>query len=218
MICTSIKIKDVPEGFVLPDYVELAEYRFDDTQISAEQIKRIFSDNTIPAIACYRSDSSFDTTKFTTLENAILSGATYIDLEIDYNFEYSSRLVELARKNSVKVIFSYHNYFFTPDRYELEEIFESLSSVDADIIKIACKANNAQDVLRLLNLYGEKKNNKKIERKLISLPIGNEWKLARLSAIELGAAFIYASLTKTAKTADGQIDIECLITILDLLK
>ncbi len=218
MICTSIKIKDCMAEFTLPKSINFAEYRFDDTELTPKEINKIINNNNIRAIATYRSDIDNDNIKFNTLVTAIESGALYVDIEIDYNYEQSIELVKLARKYSVKVIYSYHNYFNTPDRPELEEILDSMLSTDADIFKIACKANSVNDTLRLLNLYSEKKTYKNIEGKLISLPIGNEWKIARMAVLELGAPFIYASLNKSAKTADGQIDFERLNTILDLLK
>lgn len=218
MICTSVKIEELV-NLVLPDYVDFAEYRFDNTNLSADDISKLFNTNKIKTIAAYRTEDIDSKIKFDTLKHSLESGCDYIDLETDYDFISKQHLMSLAKERDTGIILSYHNYDYTPDRYELEEIFQSMNEEqNADIIKIACRTNSINDMIRLLELYDAKKNVKKIEKKIISLPIGNKWKMIRLACLELGAPFIYASLSEGMQTAAGQVDVKSLKTILDLIK
>lgn len=165
MICVSL-IEKKPENILsLIRQYPLAEIRLEYLEdAGTDNVHSIFSSHK-QLIATYRGISTEDSLKEKTLITAIQSGACYVDVEIEENEEYKSRIFRTANDYNCKTIISYHNYKITPEMDELKNLLSSCRSYHADIIKIACMANNETDTARLLSLYSEEKN-------LIALSMG----------------------------------------------
>lgn len=189
--------------------VEFAEIRLDITPLTLPQTEALFASPS-SLIATFRPAGADDETRRRTLESAIAAGADYVDLESDAEPVYRDILIRSAREKDCRIIVSYHDEAGTPARTELLRIIKECRGAGADIVKIACRVHSQADCARLLSLYEN-------ESDLISLGIGNRGRFTRLAALWLGAPFTYAALTAGKETAEGQIDIVTMKTILAAL-
>jgi 3-dehydroquinate dehydratase type I len=212
MICVSVEANDYDECELLLSKHSFMEFRLDRTNMSLDEIRQLFS---LPnrMIATCRKKKFDDSKRLKLLKSAIEGGALYVDIEYDAESEYIRELKSEAKKSFCKLIFSYHNYEITPDETVITEIIEQSISKGADIVKIACKSNSEKDNAFLLSLY-----NKFEKGKIIVIGMGEQGKITRIADTYLGAPFTYASLEKNFETAPGQIDIDSMKRINDLMK
>src|SRR5207245_2130332 len=77
------------------------------------------------------------------LRQAIVSGFEWVDLEHDI-------ADKIPRFGKVKRIVSYHNMREVPS--DLDKIYESMCKLDADVIKIAVRATQISDGIRVMKL------------------------------------------------------------------
>lgn len=76
--------------------------------------------------------------------------ADLIDLELSNGPEFLTPLIDTAHKNRVSVIVSFHDFEKTGSDDELMATITSIVEAGADIAKIACMPQSAQDALRML--------------------------------------------------------------------
>ncbi len=203
MICTSVKSGNILEIIQAVAKYPFVEIRLDDFPFSDYELEQIFKNGKARTIATCRNSSISDLEKFVLMEKVIKIGVDIIDLEID--FCYKDELIVVARRYKCEVIVSEHNYATTPTIENIINVAELAKLSGADYFKIATKCNSAIECLTLLNLYVNENIIKIFPKKLISLPIGNEWKSARITALSLGTPFIYVSSDEGDNTAEGQI-------------
>ncbi len=190
--------------------LRMAEIRLDGMKVNSADIRIIFSAPT-ELIATCRPGNLNDQERAELLIDAIESGASYVDVEIESKKWFRDRIIKEARIKGCKVILSYHNYEMTPSDETLGKIVERCHNYGGDIVKIACKANSYSDSARLLGLLGRSEN-------IIAIGMGEKGKITRIVAPLLGAPFTFASLSEGMETADGQIELKKLNNIIGLLK
>jgi len=200
MICVSLAEKDPHVCLDTLKKLEIAEIRIDLCGYSDESIRQVFSCRKKTIATCRPGDYSDDDRK-RKLKLAILSGATFVDIEFEATNEYRTELLEFAHDHQCDVIISYHNYKNTPELDELEKIMLRCFEYGADIAKIATMVNVNRDNSKILSLY-------KAPGRLIALGMGELGKITRIVAPFLGAEFTYASLSEDNTTAPGQISYE----------
>jgi 3-dehydroquinate dehydratase/shikimate dehydrogenase len=127
------------------------------------------------------------------LRQAIASGVDYVDLETDV-------ANKIPRFGKTKRIVSYHNYQETPDN--LEDIQETLSKQNADIVKIVTMANSPADNVKLLRLIP----NAKVPT--IAFCMGDFGIPSRILCGKYGSPFTYATFSKERLLAPGQLSFE----------
>ena len=127
------------------------------------------------------------------LRSAIASGVDFVDLEEDI-------ADKIPRYGSTKRIVSLHNFEETPAN--LEEIHGRLAGLDADVVKIATKANSFADSIRMLRL------GQAATIPTIALAMGDTGVITRVMALANGAPFTYTVLTAGRKIAPGQVTFE----------
>jgi 3-dehydroquinate dehydratase-1 len=178
-----------------------------------DQIKKIFS---LPhrLVATYRPGQVSNIQRERILSAAIESGATYVDIEIESNQPFKKRIKKICADNDCKLILSYHNYKCTPIRKELENIITTSIVEGADIAKIACLVQSAQDNAEILSLY----KNPDLEGKIIAIGMGEKGKITRVAASFMGAPFTYAAINPEMETAPGQLDSKTLKEIIRKIK
>jgi 3-dehydroquinate dehydratase type I len=203
MLCVSIGHKQYNDILDILTTAPLAEIRLDLCPLSDHDIKDIFS-STTPLIASFRAGNAHTHAhRAKALSIAIEAGATYIDLDIRTDMQ----LLQELDYSQTKVILSYHNFDETPNTSELEQIIDHIQSHAPDIVKVACYAQQSLDCIRLLHLYEKYTNS-------ILLPMGENTELLRLSALQLGAPFIYVAPDEGVHTATGQLTYSQAQTIL----
>ena len=208
MICTPIissgmeeAIADIKKANTIADIIEL---RID--FISDLDLKELIEAAKKPIIVTNRrkqDEGKFKGTeeeRLALLKKAIGLGADYIDIEIDADYKEV-----INNKNGSKIIVSYHNFKETPEN--LKGIYNQLASADADIIKIATKANKLSDNLRILEII------KKSDKQIIAMCIGQLGEISRVLAPLYGSCITFASLSKGKESALGQIPAETLRNI-----
>ena len=198
-ICLSIGHTGFNQVVELLNGVALAEIRIDLLELDEVQLKSVFSLHK-NLIATFRANNGEFEKMVSTLNLAIDNGCAYIDIDVDTPESYRNELIEKAKVSGCKVILSYHNFSETPNTELLDGIVNNLFKMGADIAKVACMANIEEDCRRVLQLYSSHKN-------LVAFAMGEIGKSTRISAINLGAPFTYASV-KGKETAPGQMSYE----------
>ncbi len=189
---------------------ELAEIRLDLLALTNTGIMQLFSQAPVSLIATFRpSETISDIKRFAALKTAVIAGASYVDVEADA--PYRDELMMVACENHCPVILSYHNFECVPVKEELHTIVAQMKAVQPDYLKIVPYAQSPADALRVLSLY-------ETEKKLLAFCMGTHGKFSRIASYLLGAPFIYAASASDAATADGQMTIAEIKSILEQLK
>ncbi len=197
MICASIANINFTDLQTIISEFEMIELRLDLLNFSEQNYQQIYNLNK-PVIATYRYGNTNNTIRIETLQKAISSGASYVDIETDADPKFIETMMHFAQQKNCKTILSYHNFELTPSTEELNLLIETSKKLKPDYIKITCMANHKKDVARILSLYQTHNN-------LIAFNMGELGKISRLASLSLGADFTYASISKSNSTADGQL-------------
>jgi 3-dehydroquinate dehydratase I len=221
LICVSVAEPTAELCLEVLKGLDFAEVRIDAMHTTIEDMERIFSKpltliaTFMPVNTAVMTDRFVDyDTRKKFLMAAIEAGAKYVDIEIQSDSAYRKELIEKAKLNDCKVIISFHDFYSTPEKGNLEEIIDLCFNKGADIAKIACKVNSERDNLRLLGLL----NNDNYQGRTIVIGMGIKGRITRVAAPLLGSPFTFASLSKGKETAEGQIEKDMLQKIMRLLK
>lgn len=149
------------------------------------------------------------------LEQAISSGVTFVDLEVDIDSDIRLKLVELAGE-STKVIASDH--LGSPPNVD-----EILATVDkmtplGSTVKICYRLTSRGAALRVLEaarVVGGRENN--VDVALMGLGEGGDW--TRIHAPIIGSSLVYATMEDSFDVIkEGRINFEDLYIAWDLLE
>ena len=209
MICTVIANKSYDQCRRILKHAECAELRLDLLDLTKGQVKSLLM-LPVKTVATCREGKFSDKDRMVLLEMAILSGATYIDIELEMPVRMKKSLIKLAKENNCRIIVSYHNFVLTPPFQELRSIIKRCRENGADIVKIASQIMDTGDVANLLSLYTFEKN-------IIAFGMGLDGLITRIAAPLLGAEFTYATADKDIKTAPGQVTVKEMRTFYRIL-
>ncbi len=164
----------------------LIELRLDFLK-KAPDFKRLLADKPCPMIATVRRppeggkwDGSEDARRVL-LRQAIVGGFDWVDLETDV-------ADRIPRFGSVRRIVSYHNMREVPA--DLEKIHQRMCSQDADVVKIAVRAHQPADNMRMLALL------QKPAKPTVAFCTGDLGFPSRILQAKFGAPFTYAAFNK----------------------
>lgn len=208
-ICVSIGNISFEEIVALLPVLKLAEIRIDLLTLSNEQLKQIFGLHK-NIIATYRPKNNEFELMLNILNDAIESGASWVDVDIDTPDEIIREIDARAKSFESKLIISYHNYHATPSASSINGIIEKAKAYNPTLTKIACMANTPNDCARMLSLYENNSN-------ILAFCMGQIGTITRIAAPFLGAPFTYASL-QGKLTAPGQLDYINLNNLLNTIK
>jgi 3-dehydroquinate dehydratase I len=137
-------------------------------------------------------------------------GAAIVDIELG-----SPQLAETVRliKEKAQCLISYHNFNQTPDQDFLNRIVQQAQAAGADICKIVTTAHCLADNLNLLRLIKSHP-----ELPMVAFAMGEEGRFSRLLAPLAGAYFTFASLQTGQESASGQIPLQTMKAIYDLIQ
>ena len=133
------------------------------------------------------------------LAAAVLAGADYVDIPIDFPEASRTWLRNLALNRGCRVIVSYHNYNSTDTLQRLLAVAEQARQEGADIIKIVTTARSAEDAATVLSLYDHFE-----PERLLAFAMGEAGRASRFEAFEKGAPFLFVAPTRSNATASGQ--------------
>ncbi len=210
MICLSLVDLSFAEILAVAARAELIELRLDRLQVSSAELYTILQ-TAASTIVCYPGNLENREARFAILRAAIGFGATYIDCAAIDKCPAQKDLIEHAREQGTKIVYSFHNNEFTPPLEQLREMVELAFSENAEICKIATLAHTQMDVLNLLSLYC-------YAPRMIALGMGEFASFTRIAALELGAPFSYAALSDAHKAAPGQMTEAAMRKALELIR
>jgi 3-dehydroquinate dehydratase-1 len=188
----------------------MVEIRYDLIKESPGEIRQILDSN-IKQIASCRPGKYTQEERMGLLQSAIENGASYIDVEIDSTGIFLDRIINTCRNKDCNLIISYHNYEITPGIIELRNILDSCFNAGANVAKLACTVKNVKDNARLLSLY-------EISGRKVILGMGEQGRITRIAALQMGAEFTFVSLNDQDSTAPGQLTYADYQTLKNLVK
>lgn len=133
------------------------------------------------------------------LSRAIMAGADYIDLDLDFPAKERQWLVHLALNYGCKIIVSYHNAYGTESTEALRAIASRCFALGADIAKVVTTAHHSGECGRVLALYDFFP-----PEQLLAFAMGREGSQSRFDSYDKGAPFMYIAPRRCATTAPGQ--------------
>jgi len=150
------------------------------------------------------------------LKEAVTLGADYVDIEARTEQPLLRELTTHIQRHQgrTKWIISSHDFDGTPPEKELTKRFDACAKTQADIVKICTYAHTMEDNLRVLGIipYAREK-----DRAIIAFAMGEQGRISRVMAPLVGAAWGYASVEKGAESAPGQLTIEEMSQIQNIL-
>jgi 3-dehydroquinate dehydratase-1 len=207
---------------------DILEIRLDllgirDFEIAAETIRKIKSETGLPVIITNRSNKEGgkgeekETERVGLLTNllSIKNGPDAVDIELSAEREERDSVVKAARTCGKTIIISSHNFSKTPVFEEMKATFEEAFLAGADIVKLAVMPHSMRDVLDLLRVTLDARE---AGRAVCTIAMGKPGKHTRVIAPFYGSVLTYASVEGTASAAPGQLPVDKLKKIMELLE
>ncbi|NIR17330.1 MAG: type I 3-dehydroquinate dehydratase, partial [Desulfobacterales bacterium] len=195
---------------------DMLEIRLD--MMETFDLREMIQSASKPALVTYRSireggkGTADHKTHASYLLAALEEGAEFVDVERRLPEKWREKIFRARGKSSIVV--STHVPESTPPKETLEEIFEELAATGADIIKTVTHAESMMDNLRVLDLIPKAQ-----ERgiKIIAFCMGRFGRISRIFSHLMGGYLTFASLEEGEESAAGQIPVEEMKRILDML-
>ena len=174
---------------------QLVELRLD-FLVTPPNLKRLIAERPCPVIITCRREkdggrwAKSEEDRLMLLRQAIVAGVEYVDLEEDI-------AAGIPRFGKTKRIISYHNFQETPE--DLNHLHARLSSLNADVVKIATMAHSPHDNLRLMRLMRASRV------PTVAFCMGEFGQASRILAGKFGAPFTYSTFHAERTMAPGQL-------------
>ncbi len=165
----------------------------------APDFKRLLENKPCPLVATVRRPedggrwAGTEDARRMLLRQAIVAGFDWVDLETDV-------ISHIPRYKDVKRIVSYHNMREVPK--DLEKIHQTMCGQDADVVKLAVRAQHPNDNLRVLALL------KNAPKPTVAFCMGDLGMPSRILAARYGAPFTYGAFNKERNIAPGMLSFE----------
>jgi 3-dehydroquinate dehydratase type I len=210
MICIPLGGIEFEECMIMARKEAFVEFRFDLLMLSLEQVREaVKAANS--CIATCRPGKMDGTDREEILKTAILSGADYVDIEVESDRAFMNEIIRSAKTHNTAIIISYHNFEETPAQAELEQIVSDCREAGADVVKVACQVNHAGDLQNLFKLYNR-------DLRMVVIGMGEKGIISRIAAPLLGAEFTFAAAEAGQETAPGQISKDKLLSIIEQIQ
>ena len=154
--------------------------------------------------------------EYLTLNEAVIKtgNADILDVELFYDEEIVSRIIDSAHRQKVAVLASNHDFQKTPPKEEIVRRMQSMQDVGADILKIAVMPQNKKDVIALLEAT-EEMTRQYADRPVVAIAMSELGIISRIAGETFGSAITFGAVGKTS--APGQIPVHELKEVLDTL-
>jgi 3-dehydroquinate dehydratase type I len=143
------------------------------------------------------------------LLQAIELGADMVDVE--FRTKNLKNIVPLVKRR-VKCILSFHDIEKTPPLEEIKDIASRQSKAGADICKVVTTAKEFKDNLTVLQLISGFSENR-----ILAFAMGQLGQASRILSPLVGADFVYASIEKGKESAPGQMTVQELLKIYEMM-
>ncbi len=109
--------------------------------------------------------------------------------------------MDCAEENGKTVLLSHHNFKETPRLEEMQKMLYNMHSAGGEILKLAFRPNDADDVVNMLKIV--KIGKEAIGNKVIGISMGELGKMTRLAGGDFGSCLTYGYITDNS--APGQV-------------
>lgn len=194
-----------------------------DLEIATETIRKIKSETGLPVIVTNRSNTEggnwegkeADRVGLLTNLLSIKDGPDAVDIELSAEREERDSVVKAARTCGKTIIISSHDFLKTPSFQEIKATLEEAFLAGADIAKLAVMPRSMRDVLDLLKVTLDAREAGKA---VCTIAMGELGKHTRVIAPFYGSVLTYASVEGTVSAAPGQLPVDKLKKIMELLE
>jgi len=213
VICAVIINNDIPAIKKVEELVNIFEVRID---LIGNEWQKLVKQLDKPWIATNRAKDEGgkwqddEDSRIEELLRAIELGADMVDIELQTN--NLAQIIPLV-KPKVKCILSYHNFHNTSTLVEMKDIVHQQIDAGADICKVVSTAREMKDNITVLRLITEFSENR-----LVAFSMGQKGQISRILCPLVGSYFTYASISQGKESAPGQVKVEEMLTIYEILK
>jgi len=180
----------------------MVEYRLDALREERAEIRRLFGESPLPAIATFRRPEDGGTRpceegpRLALLREALRAGASWIDIE----FGRERELAECARG---RLVVSHHDLAGTPT--DLAAIARRIESGPADVVKLATLARSWRDALAHLKVL------RAARKPTVAFAMGELGACSRVLCLAFGSPWTYVAPDDARPAAPGQIGLERMV-------
>ena len=194
-----------------------------DLEMATETIRKIKSETGLPVIITNRSNKEggkwegkeAERVGLLTTLLSIKDGPDAVDIELSAEREERDCVVKAARTSGKTIIISSHDFLKTPSFQEIKATLEEAFLAGADIAKLAVMPHSMRDVLDLLRVTLDARE---AGRAVCTIAMGKTGKHTRVIAPFYGSVLTYASVEGTVSAAPGQLPVDKLKKIMELLE
>jgi len=207
---------------------DILEVRLDllgirDLESAAEIIREIKSKAGLPVLVTNRSGAEGgkwegkeeERTGFLEALLSLEDGPEAVDIELSASREERDKVIKAAKAHGKTAIVSSHDFSKTPSPQEMTATLTEMFLAGADIAKLAVMPRSMEDVLNLLKVTLDFKNAGKA---VCTIAMGNPGKHTRVVAPLYGSLLTYASVESDAAAAPGQLPVDEVKKIMEMLK
>lgn len=207
---------------------DILEIRLDllgirDPEMAADTIRKIKFETGLPVLLTNRSQIEGGKWERKEAERiglirsllSLKDGPDAVDIELSADREERDNAVKEAKIHGKSVVISSHDFSKTPSFQEMKAILEEAFLAGADIAKLAVMPHSMKDVLELLEVTLDARET---DRAVCSIAMGKLGKHTRVIAPFYGSVLTYASVESTASAAPGQLPVDELKKVMELLE
>ena len=206
---------------ILEIRLDLLEIR--DRDIAAETIRKVKSETGLPIIITNRSYieggkwGEEEAERIGLIKDllSLRDGPDAVDIELSIDEDERDRAVEAAKNNEKTVIISSHDFSKTPSFTEMKATLEDAFIAGADIAKLAVMPQSMKNVIDLLRVTLDVGG---AGRAVCTIAMGDLGKHTRVIAPFYGSVLTYASVENTVLTPPGQLPVDKLKKIMEMLE
>jgi 3-dehydroquinate dehydratase type I len=188
---------------------DLVEYRLDYLE-DPLVLKTVAKSKTCPIIATDRSSRDESKSRDLLLE-AAEAGFDFIDVELSYPLAGS--IIKQVKAYDVGVVISHHDLSGTTSEEELLQLLQAEKNMGGEICKIVTTATNVADNLTVLSFVNKCSQTTRV----VSFAMGKLGVISRVLSPFFGAEFTFAALNDGSRTAEGQLSIDSLRRVWNML-
>lgn len=190
---------------------------------AAEVIREIKAETGLPIIVTSRSGAEGgkwdgkeeDRTGLLINLLSLKDGPDAIDIELSAGMKERNRVIKAAKDRGTAVIVSSHDFLKTPPLQNMRTIIEEMFLAGADIAKLAVMPLSVGDTLNLLRVTLDFKD---AGKSVCTIAMGSQGKHTRVVAPFYGSVLTYASIESNASAAPGQLPVDEVKKIMEMLK
>ncbi len=169
-------------------------------------VQEIIQSSPVPLIVTFRRKENGglfegnEKLRIETLNQAIKSGADYVDIELDA--KDINQVIKTAKENNCQVIVSQHDFNSTPEIKTMQKWLVQASKL-GDIVKIVPKANSTEDAEKVIILL---EIARQLNIPIVSFAMGEKGKNTRALSLVFGSKWTYCSIDNAVGA--GQVSIK----------